>query len=414
MFDKEFSIRLTEKAYRIAYFDAESVISEGSLSVLVERVTDKEIENLKTQLAASKKSLDDLRDLVPEEMSGVMAYLDKVEKEFDDVNPGAIKLLGNKKKTAKIIGSAASAIQKMASISKSLTDAFSDLRGALAADDGAKETLKANAEDAKSLSIEDFIKKHGLGKLDDKTFRKGIKNAYAPPPNPKGFFATIVRKLGFEAMPPGDAAFADEMMKVPFVKILEWNPTPAVTRVTTPEATGKIDDVVASATDDVGDLSGAQQPQDETQAPDQEGAEDESPEEQSAADEGPEEPEDSEEPEPADEPEAEEASGLPKLSSLLFEPVDSEDRSKGMKMRSAEAGSPANAIDVALRNLSNPDLRSSYSGLKEKPNTANRKSFMSNLSNLKKALNNVTVESQDRGEDLILERWNKLAGIEDE
>jgi hypothetical protein len=411
MFDTEFSIRLTEKAYRIAYFDAESVISEGNLSVLVERVTDKEIENLKTQLAASKKSLDDLRDLVPEEMSGVMAYLDKVEKEFGDVNPGAIKLLGNKKKTAKIIGSAASAIQKMVSISKSLTDAFSDLRGALAADDGAKETLKANSEDAKSLSIEDFIKKHGLGKLDDKTFRKGIKNAYTPPPKPKGFFATIVRKLGFEAMPPGDAAFADEMMKVPFVKILEWNPTPAVTGVTTPEATGKIDDVVASATDDVGDLSGAQQPQDETQAPDQEGAEDESPEEQSTADQ---EPEDSEEPEQVDEPEAEKASELPKLSSLLFEPVDSEDRSKGMKMRSAEAGSPANAIDVALRNLSNPDLRSSYSGLKEKPNTANRKSFMSNLSNLKKALNNVTVESQDRGEDLILERWNKLAGIEDE
>jgi hypothetical protein len=411
MFDKEFSIRLTEKAYRIAYFDAESVISEGSLSALVERVTDNEIENLKTQLAASKKSLDDLRELVPEEMSDVTAYLDKVDKEFTDINPGAIKLLGNKKKTAKIIGSAAAAIQKMASISKSLTDAFSDLRGALAADDDAKETLKANAEDARSLSIEDFIKKHGLGRLDDEIFRKGIKNAYTPPPNPKGFFATIVRKLGFEAMPPGDSAFADDMMKIPLVKILEWNPTPAVTRVTTPEATGKIDDVVASATDDVGDLSGAQQPQDETQTPDLEGSEDESPEEQSSADE---EPEDSEKPEPADEPEAEEASELPKLSSLLFEPVDSEDRSKGMKMKSAEAGSPANAIDVALRNLSNPDLRSSYSGLKEKPNTANRKSFMSNLSNLKKALNNVTVESQDRGEDLILERWNKLAGIEDE
>ena len=106
MFDKEFSIRLTEKAYRIAYFDAESVISEGSLSVLVERVTDKEIENLKTQLAASKKSLDDLRELVPEEMSSVVAYLDKVDEEFKGINPGKLRLLGNKKKMAKIIGSA--------------------------------------------------------------------------------------------------------------------------------------------------------------------------------------------------------------------------------------------------------------------------------------------------------------------
>jgi hypothetical protein len=262
MFDKEFSIRLAEKAYRIAYFDAESVISEGSLSILVERVTDQEIEDLKAQLAASKKSLDDLRELVPEEMTGVMDYLDKVDEEFKDVNPAEIRLLGNRKKTAKIIGSAAAAIQKMANISKSLTDAFSDLRGAISADDGAKETLKANADDARSLSVEDFIKKHGLGKLSDETFRKGIKNAYTPPPKPKNFFGTIVRLLGFEALPPGDAAFTDEMMKVPFVKILEWNPTPAVTAVTAPEATAKIKGVVDDATDDVGELAGAKKPED--------------------------------------------------------------------------------------------------------------------------------------------------------
>ena len=408
MFDKEFSIRLAEKAYRIAYFDAESVISEGSLSILVERVTDQEIEDLKAQLAASKKSLDDLRELVPEEMTGVMDYLDKVDEEFKDVNPAEIRLLGNRKKTAKIIGSAAAAIQKMANISKSLTDAFSDLRGAISADDGAKETLKANADDARSLSVEDFIKKHGLGKLSDETFRKGIKNAYTPPPKPKNFFGTIVRLLGFEALPPGDAAFTDEMMKVPFVKILEWNPTPAVTAVTAPEATAKIKGVVDDATDDVGELAGAKKPEDkDTGDSEQQGSETdaEPPEEQqtTVAEES-----------AVEEPAAEEPSQLPKLSSLLFEPIDPEDKSKGMKMKSTEAGSPESAIEIALRNLSDTKLRSSYSGLREKPNTANRKSFMSNLANLKKALNNVTVESQDKGENLILERWNKLAGIDDE
>jgi hypothetical protein len=408
MFDKEFSIRLAEKAYRIAYFDAESVISEGSLSILVERVTDQEIEDLKAQLAASKKSLDDLRELVPEEMTGVMDYLDKVDEEFKDVNPAEIRLLGNRKKTAKIIGSAAAAIQKMANISKSLTDAFSDLRGAISADDGAKETLKANADDARSLSVEDFIKKHGLGKLSDETFRKGIKNAYTPPPKPKNFFGTIVRLLGFEALPPGDAAFTDEMMKVPFVKILEWNPTPAVTAVTAPEATAKIKGVVDDATDDVGELAGAKKPEDkDTGDSEQQGSETdaEPPEEQqtTVAEES-----------AVEEPAAEEPSQLPKLSSLLFEPIDPEDKTKGMKMKSTEAGSDASRIEIALRNLSDTKLRSSYSGLREKPNTANRKSFMSNLANLKKALNNVTVESQDKGENLILERWNKLAGIDDE
>ena len=408
MFDKEFSIRLAEKAYRIAYFDAESVISEGSLSILVERVTDQEIEDLKAQLAASKKSLDDLRELVPEEMTGVMDYLDKVDEEFKDVNPAEIRLLGNRKKTAKIIGSAAAAIQKMANISKSLTDAFSDLRGAISADDGAKETLKANADDARSLSVEDFIKKHGLGKLSDETFRKGIKNAYTPPPKPKNFFGKIVRLLGFEALPPGDAAFTDEMMKVPFVKILEWNPTPAVTAVTAPEATAKIKGVVDDATDDVGELAGAKKPEDkDTGDSEQQGSETdaEPPEEQqtTVAEES-----------AVEEPAAEEPSQLPKLSSLLFEPIDPEDKTKGMKMKSTEAGSDASRIEIALRNLSDTKLRSSYSGLREKPNTANRKSFMSNLANLKKALNNVTVESQDKGENLILERWNKLAGIDDE
>ena len=44
MSDKEFSIRLAEKAYRIAYFDAADVISESNISLLVERVTDQEVE----------------------------------------------------------------------------------------------------------------------------------------------------------------------------------------------------------------------------------------------------------------------------------------------------------------------------------------------------------------------------------
>ena len=394
MFDTEFSIRLTEKAYRIAYFDAASVISEGNISILVERVTDDEVEKLKDQLKSTKQALDDLRQKVPEQMTNVTAYLDKVDAEFKDVNPAKIRLVGNKKRLAKIIGSAASAQRKMQTITQSVTRAFEDLKSAIASDESAKKSLKDNAEDVRELSIEEFIKKHGgVGSLDDATFRKGISNAYTPPPKAKGFFAKIVRALGFEALPPSDAKFTEDLMKIPLEKIIAWSSTPAMTRVSSPASAEQIRDSVSAATSDVADLTGQDQGQD------QPGEDAEQPDDE--ADESPSEDE-----------------GLPTLSSILFQPVDSDDLSKGMKMRDdltdPQENEIGNRLRIALQNIADTSLKSSYDGLVDKPNTANRRSFISNIQNLKSALDRVKLESKSENGELILEQWQKLAGIKED
>jgi len=402
MFDTEFSIRLTEKAYRIAYFDAANVISEGNISILVERVTDDEVEKLKDQLKSTKQALDDLRQKVPEQMTNVTAYLDKVDAEFKDVNPAKIRLVGNKKRLAKIIGSAASAQRKMQTITQSVTRAFEDLKSAIASDESAKKSLKDNAEDVRELSIEEFIKKHGgVGSLDDATFRKGISNAYTPPPKAKGFFAKIVRALGFEALPPSDAKFTEDLMKIPLEKIIAWSSTPAMTRVSSPASAEQIRDSVSAATSDVADLTGQDQGQD------QPGEDAEQPDDE-AGDDAPDE---------ADESPSEDE-GLPTLSSILFQPVDSDDRSKGMKMRDDLADPQENEIGnrlrIALQNIADTSLKSSYDGLVDKPNTANRRSFISNIQNLKSALDRVKLESKSENGELILEQWQKLAGIKED
>jgi len=429
MFDTEFSIRLTEKAYRIAYFDAANVISEGKISILVERVTDDEVEKLKDQLKSTKQALDDLRQKVPEQMTNVTAYLDKVDAEFKDVNPAKIRLVGNKKRLAKIIGSAASAQRKMQTITQSVTRAFEDLKSAIASDESAKKSLKDNAEDVRELSIEEFIKKHGgVGSLDDATFRKGISNAYTPPPKAKGFFAKIVRALGFEALPPSDAKFTEDLMKIPLEKIIAWSSTPAMTRVSSPASAEQIRDSVSAATSDVADLTGQDQGQDQpgedAEQPDDEAGDD-------APDEEAEEAIEDLADEMADEAEAEavadaaeeaadedENEGLPTLSSILFQPVDSDDRSKGMKMRDdltdPQENEIGNRLRIALQNIADTSLKSSYDGLVDKPNTANRRSFISNIQNLKSALDRVKLESKSENGELILEQWQKLAGIKED
>lgn len=397
MFDTEFSIRLTEKAYRVAYFDAENVISEGNISILVERVTDEEVEKLKDQLKSTKEALDDLRQKVPEQMTSVTAYLDKVNAEFKDVNPAKIRLVGNKKRLAKIIGSAASAQRKMQTITQSVTRAFEDLKSAIASDNTAKQSLKDNAADVKELSIEEFIKKHGgVGSLDDATFRKGISNAYTPPPKAKGFFAKIVRALGFEALPPSDAKFIEDLMKIPLEKIIAWSSTPAMTRVSSTTSAAEIRDSVSAAASDVADLTGQNQSQDQ-------------PGENTAQ---PNDADDSNESStPSDE-------GLPTLSSVLFQPVDSGDRSKGIKMRddleNPQENEVGNRLRIALQNIADTSLKTSYDGLIDKPNTANRRSFISNIQNLKNALDRVKLESKSENGELILEQWQKLAGIKED
>ena len=86
------------------------------------------------------------------------------------------------------------------------------------------------------------------------------------------------------------------------------------------------------------------------------------------------------------------------LTSLLLDPVDPKNKSKGFKPKEYKPGSPESLINIALNNLSDPGLRSNYLKFKQNPNSSNRKSFMSNLNNLKRGLDsaNVKIEGTER------------------
>ncbi len=79
-----------------------------------------------------------------------------------------------------------------------------------------------------------------------------------------------------------------------------------------------------------------------------------------------------------------------------------------------EPGSIPNALGIAMRNIADSSLKSSWEGLVSKPNTANRKSFLSNLKNLKDELDKVTVEGKESEGQILLERWQVMAGLLDE
>jgi hypothetical protein len=48
-----------------------------------------------------------------------------------------------------------------------------------------------------------------------------------------------------------------------------------------------------------------------------------------------------------------------------------------------------------------------------KPNSANRKNFMTDLQKLADELKGVKLESNSNDNDVILERWQRLAGLKD-
>ena len=99
----------------------------------------------------------------------------------------------------------------------------------------------------------------------------------------------------------------------------------------------------------------------------------------------------------------------------MFEPIDPEDVSKGTKIKGDinDPGTIPNKLGIAMRNVADSSLRSSWEGLVDKPNAANRESFISNLKNLKDELNKVTVEKKDKQGQVLLERWQNMAGLDE-
>lgn len=102
------------------------------------------------------------------------------------------------------------------------------------------------------------------------------------------------------------------------------------------------------------------------------------------------------------------------LSKLLFVANDPEDDSKGFRLRQKmEPGSKASDIARTLDNLVDADINGSWPKTKDKPNSANRKEFLKTLQKLKKGLEGVKLESRLNDDNLVMERWQRLAGLKD-
>ena len=103
------------------------------------------------------------------------------------------------------------------------------------------------------------------------------------------------------------------------------------------------------------------------------------------------------------------------LSSLLFTRVDNNDLSKGYKAKRDEPGSKSSSIKQNLANLTATMTDIDPSGDLNKPSSINkkgRKQMMTYLSRLHKDLDGIKIESKLSDSEIILERWNRLAGLE--
>jgi TolA-binding protein len=103
------------------------------------------------------------------------------------------------------------------------------------------------------------------------------------------------------------------------------------------------------------------------------------------------------------------------LSSLLFTRVDNNDLSKGYKAKRDEPGSKSSSIKQNLANLTATMTDIDPSGDLNKPSSINkkgRKQMMTYLSRLHKDLDGIKIESKLSDSEIILERWNHLAGLE--
>lgn len=104
------------------------------------------------------------------------------------------------------------------------------------------------------------------------------------------------------------------------------------------------------------------------------------------------------------------------LSSLLFTRVDNNDLSKGYKAKKDEPGSKSSSIKQNLANLTATMTDIDPSGDLNKPDSINkkgRKQMMTYLSRLHKDLDGIKIESKLNDSEIILERWNRLSGLED-
>lgn len=109
----------------------------------------------------------------------------------------------------------------------------------------------------------------------------------------------------------------------------------------------------------------------------------------------------------------EEAKEKSTLSSMLFDKKDPNDASAGYTMKDT-SGTPSVASDIkrSLDNIVDPGNTTSWTDLKKTPNNTKRTAFVKELGRLQKALDGVKFESTKNNDELVMERWYKLAGLE--
>lgn len=104
------------------------------------------------------------------------------------------------------------------------------------------------------------------------------------------------------------------------------------------------------------------------------------------------------------------------LSSLLFTRVDNNDISKGYKAKKDKPGSKSSSIKMHLANLTTTMAGIDPKGNLDKPeniNKVDRGQLMRHLGKLQDDLKGVKIESKSSENEVILERWQRLAGLKD-
>jgi hypothetical protein len=377
---------LVKKALANASFDAGTIMESKSISLLLEEVTEEEQKDLATLTGQTRKALEALNDLVPGQMKITKKFIRDLSGEVpSEADIMGLNLRGDKRKIATKVSEAAVAIDKVSSASISISKALATLATEFANSSYVQSVVAGTAgADVKMqferLPLEQFLEEYGEGNLaSKKDIGIAIGKAYVAPKPARGFFKKIARAIGFELMPPSLKQIASDFMDTPLSELINLREKAEGFVQSMQGIETRSEEVVSDATEDVADYT------DQDPAEGGEG-EDEAP-----------------------------AGGLPTLSSLLFEPIDPEDVSKGTKIKGDinDPGTIPNKLGIAMRNVADSSLRSSWEGLVDKPNAANRESFISNLKNLKDELNKVTVEKKDKQGQVLLERWQNMAGLDE-
>jgi hypothetical protein len=184
---------ICEKAIRAAIQESE-FLQEGSLRVLlVEGIDEEDQSELAKHAEEAQKMLKQFISVLPEEMYNTKQYFTKLHNEIP--HPGeilSIDLFGNKKQTAKQVVALSSIIEQVDNAQLSIINAFSMIKKFISAAskgikrDGGK--LSLNLTPASYVNLDDAI-------WDLDQFRKLIDKSFVKPKS-GGFIAKAMRKIG--------------------------------------------------------------------------------------------------------------------------------------------------------------------------------------------------------------------------